>query len=141
MKWYKTNHGGEHCWNKCGKQGGLCPSFCGEGGYCCRLDPEDPEDQPKDCGIAGHKGEHVCVTRPMYYKGLNFRQEHDGHHCWNGNGKKGGKADSYCGKDGACCRITRISNDGLCDGTMGGTDHHVCTLRQPKDRVGALITK
>eukprot|EP01052_Picozoa_sp_SAG31_P022602 SAG31_NODE_1805_length_7233_cov_5.304738_2_plen_1964_part_01 len=54
-------HAGEHCWDTCGRQQGLC-SWCGTGGYCCR---HGWDDHSNGCdgtiGVAGIP-HHVCAA-------------------------------------------------------------------------------
>ena len=45
------------CWSHCGRKGGLC-SWCGDNGYCCRLNWEDCPELLSNVGLPNH---HTCI--------------------------------------------------------------------------------
>ncbi|EOD07859.1 hypothetical protein EMIHUDRAFT_460024 [Emiliania huxleyi CCMP1516] len=52
------------CWAACGRRGGACPQFCGEGGACCKLawvsDGRDPNACPAEMAEFRY---HTCVAQ------------------------------------------------------------------------------
>ena len=60
----------EKCWCNCSKRGGSCPTFCGNGGYCCSSsNSKDNGDCPESAvqklkNFVGST-EHICVY-PSY---------------------------------------------------------------------------
>ena len=55
--------------------------------------------------------------------------EHAGENCWNPCDTRQGKCN-WCGTDGWCCSLGSIGNG--CDGSFGGENGHVCTLKPGK---------
>ena len=55
--------------------------------------------------------------------------EHAGENCWNRCNSVDGKC-KWCGTDGWCCSMSSIGNG--CDGTFGGENGHICTLKTGK---------
>ena len=53
--------------------------------------------------------------------------ENSGKNCWDGCNKQQGRCN-WCGTDGYCCRKGWSIGNG-CDGTFGGTGHHLCLLK------------
>ena len=57
------------CLKKCGNRDGLCISFCGNNGYCCRRGWVNCP--PKLRRAAGYGNIHVCVRAPSKGKSFN----------------------------------------------------------------------
>ena len=55
--------------------------------------------------------------------------EHAGENCWNRCNAKQGKC-RWCGTEGWCCQKGSVGNG--CDGTFGGENGHICTLKTGK---------
>ena len=55
--------------------------------------------------------------------------EHAGENCWNRCNTRQGKC-RWCGTDGWCCSMASVGNG--CDGTFGGENGHICTLKPGK---------
>ena len=74
------------------------------------------------------------VSDPMYISFLVLGPlEHAGEDCWNRCKVDGITVDGkckWCGTDGWCCRQGSVGNG--CDGTFGGENGHICTLKPGK---------
>ena len=53
--------------------------------------------------------------------------KHKDEHCWDECNKIQGRCN-WCGSKGYCCRKNWKAGNG-CDGSFGGTNHHVCVMK------------
>merc|ERR1712051_680775 len=68
--------------------------------------------------------------------GDGFGLENGGQHCWAGCNSQQGKC-AWCGTDGWCCKKGWTGNG--CDGTFGGSNHHLCVLKPSEEDLQKII--
>lgn len=103
---------GVDCYLPCGKDGGHCPAFCGNEGYCCREDWEGEESNAV-CGSSGCTGYHCCTS--LIVDGKTCAQEGEECEC-DGYVRYG--EDKY-GKEG-WTEWMEVSGKVLCDNEVFG---------------------